>query len=121
MSLTTDRMAAALDKGLDDVTHVQWSEDGSEESSNLDRTSVSLTSATEDDPSVVENDAEIETDGASGSCTITHFAFAGGTDGDTRRTTWIELDSSRDLESNDTLVADAGNLKEELHQATSAP
>lgn len=118
MSLTTDRMAAALDEALKNASHVQWSEDGSSESSNLERTSVTLTSASDGDPSEVSNDGQIETDAASGDCTITHFAFS---DDDTRLTTFNELESSRELKTGDTLIADDGNLTESLHQATSAP
>lgn len=121
MSLDTSKMAEALDEGLKDVTHVQWSEDGDTETSNLERTAVSLTDATDADPSVSGNDSEIVSAKASGSCTITHFAFAGGTDGDTRHTTWNELDASKSLAADDKLYAEAGDLVEKLHQSDSEP
>lgn len=118
MSLITEKMAVALDETLSGVDAVQWSEDGSSESSNVSSTSVSLTSATDDDPSVKENDSQIISDGASSSCTITHFAFAANGD---RVTTWNELENSKELDAGDKLVADAGELQEKFHQATSAP
>lgn len=118
MSLTTSRMAAALDEALSGVDAVLWSEDGSSESSNVSSTSVSLTSATDADPSVKENDSQIISDGASSSCTITHFAFEA--DGE-RVTTWNELDNSKSLDTGDKLVSEAGELQEKLYQADSAP
>ena len=118
MAWTTARLKAAQDAAGTGVTHVQWSENGSSESSNLARTSVTLKAATTANPSVIANDGALESAAASGGATITHFAFAADA---TLYTTWIPLATSRTLGVGDKITAEDGALKENLHQATSAP
>jgi hypothetical protein len=124
MSLTTARMKAALDEGMTGVTHVQWSENGSSESGNLARTSLTngVSAATTANPSVAGNGGAEESAGASAGCTITHFAFSGGTGGADLFTLWIPLDDSAVLLAGGKIILTAANdLKVNLYQATSAP
>jgi|GEM_PF-6024294 len=118
MSLTTARMAAALDSGLSACTHVAWSEDGSTESANVAKTAVTLGAATNANPSVKSNSASLESAGASSGCTITHFAFSDGTN---NLTTWNQLDTAIPLVAGGKITVAAGALKENLHQTTSPP
>lgn len=118
MAWITARLAAANDTAGTNVTHVQWSENGSSESANLARTAATLKSATNANPSVISNNGALETAAASGAATITHFAFAADA---TLQTTWIALDSERTLAEGDKLTAADGALKENLYQWTAAP
>lgn len=111
MSWINSRLKAANEEAGALVTHVQWSENGTTESSNLTRTAVTLGDSTDADPSVIANSAEIETAEASDGATISHFAFAAD---DTLQTAWIELDTSRTLLTGDKIVAPAGNLSVSL-------
>lgn len=122
MSLTTDRMAVALDEGLDDVTHVVWSENGSSQSDKVAPTAVTLKSATDANPSVKANDGALESDGATEGVTITHFAFA-NIDGETvtLRTTWNELDEPAVLLAEGKITVADGALAENLHQTSGPP
>jgi hypothetical protein len=120
MSLITSRLATALDAGVASLVRVVWSEDGATISSNVAPTTMTLSSATTANPSVVANSGALESAEASGPCTITHFAFA-QSDGTTLGTTWNELDSPAVLLGGGKITVAIGALKEELHQATEAP
>jgi hypothetical protein len=118
MALIAANLAAALDEGLVNVTHVLWSENGSSESANVARTAVTLKSATSANPSVKSNDGALESAAASSGCTITHFAFGATA---TPQTTWIELDSPAVLLAGGKITVADGALAEKLYQATAAP
>jgi hypothetical protein len=112
------RLAAGQDTAGTSVTHVQWSENGSSESSNLARTAITLKSATSAHPSVKENNGAATSASASGACTISHFAFS---DGATRQTAWIALTTSRTLAVGDKLSIADGALKVNAYRSTAAP
>jgi hypothetical protein len=123
MSWTTARLKAANDTAGTNVSHVVWSENGTDASANVAPTAVTLKAATTADPSVVSNDGALESAGSSSdSVTITHFAFAQFDDPDyVLQTTWNALDDSKTLDTGDKLSVADGALKENLYQATSAP
>lgn len=118
MALTTARMKAALDAGLSEVTHVQWSENGSSESANVARTATTLKAATTANPSVMSNDGALESAAAGAGCTITHFGFSAAA---TLKTTWIALDAPAVLLTGGKITVADGALQEKLYQATVAP
>jgi len=87
--------AAALDLVVTNVRYpyIGWSADGSAETDKLARTAVTWKSATVANPSVKANDGALESAGASGSVTISHWAaFSAETEG-TQRIDWTELDT----------------------------
>jgi hypothetical protein len=118
VSLVPAQLALALDEGLTGVTHVCWSEDGATISAKLDPTAITLTAATAANPSVVMNDAAVESSEATLGCTITHFAFSADT---ALFTTWNALYEPVILLASGKLLVKANVLREYLHQATSAP
>jgi hypothetical protein len=124
MSLTTARMAAALDTGLTAATHIAWSETGSGQSANVAPTALTgdpkLKAATTANPSVKSNNGAHESAAASSGCTITHWAFASD-DTPTLVTTWNALDDDAVLLAGGKITVADGALKENLHQTTSAP
>lgn len=119
MSLTTARLAAALDTGLTSVNQVAWSENGTSESSNLAATTVTLKSATVANPSVKSNNGALESAAASADCTITHFAFKNSSTG--LQTTWNQLSQAAVLLAGGKITAADGSLSENLHQTTAPP
>jgi hypothetical protein len=118
MAWINARLAAANDAAGTNVTHVQWSANGSSETGSLARTAVTLGAATSAHPSVIANSGAIESAAASADVTITHFAFAA--DG-TVQTEWTALAASRALTTGDKLSAAAGALKVSLYRSATAP
>lgn len=120
MSWTEAKMKEANDAARTGITHVQWSSDGTAETARVTRTAVTTKAATTANPSIVANDGEITSAACSAGAavTITHFAFS---EGATRYTEWIELDSSRTLNEGDKIIAENEALQVKMYQATEAP
>lgn len=122
MSLIPARLAAGLDEGLDNVTHVFWSANGSSVTAHVDPTAVTLKSATTANPSVKSNDGSLESAAAAEAVTVTHYAF-GYLDDTTPvlQTTWVELDDAAVLLQGGKLTVADGALSERLHQTDGPP
>ena len=95
MPLTAARAAAGMDTALTGTTHVQWSENGTSQSSNVAGTALpgtpKLSAATSANPSVKANNGALTSAGASAGCTIGYWAFAEGATGGTLDTGWNPL------------------------------
>jgi len=124
MSLTTARMAAALDTGLTAATHISWSANGSSATAHVAATSMTgspkLKAATDANPSVKSNNGALESAAAAEGVTITHWAFASD-DAHTLVTTWNALADDAVLLAGGKLTIADGALSERLHQTTTAP
>jgi len=124
MSLTTARMAAALDTGLTAATHISWSANGTDPTAHVAATSLTadpkLKAATNANPSVKSSSGALESAAAAEGVTITHWAFASD-DTPTLLTTWNALADSAVLLVGGKLTIADGALSERLHQTTSAP
>jgi hypothetical protein len=98
MSLTNAALQTALDAGLTGVTHVEWSENGSTVSSNVDATAVTMESATITGgycrKGIDVASPPLLSDTANAGCTITHFRFTTASTGGTAKTNWNALTSS---------------------------
>lgn len=122
MSFIPARAAVGLDEAAALVTHVFWSEDGSNVSSKVAGTAVTLKAATVANPSIVVNDGALESAEASDAGTFTHFAF-GHLDDVTPvlDTTWVELDDPAVLLEGGKITVADGALKEHWHATLAAP
>ena len=125
MSLTTARLAVALDEGLALVTHVYWSSDGLAISASLAATSLTgvpkLNAASNANPSISSNNGALESAASSGAVTITHFAFGHDDAGDVLDTSWNALTDAAVLLLGGKITLANAALKEHLHQTTAAP
>lgn len=102
--------ATELDGALVNGDKIQWSENGSSESTNLAATTITTwQSATVADPSVKANSGAYESAAATGACTITHFRVVDTTEA-TIRTDWTALDNSRTLGIGDKLSIANGDI-----------
>lgn len=113
MALTMAEARTALDERLTDVTHVEWSENGSTVSSKVAATAVTLESAV-DMTTYARKGIDVASPpllsaAASSGGTITHFRLTNASSGGTAQTLWIELDDPVVLATDEQIrVNDAG-------------
>ena len=122
MSWITARLAAAGDTAAANVTKVVWYKGtaGNEVvATEVAATAVTLASATNANPSVVANAGALESEGASGAVDITAWAFADAADA--AQTTINRFPTEVPLVEGGKVTVEAGALKVNMHQATSAP
>lgn len=113
MAITMAEARTALDQRLADVTHVEWSENGSTVSSKVAATAVTLESAV-DMTTFARKGIDVASPpllsaAASSAATITHWRFTTASSGGTAQTGWNALTSSVVLASGEQIrVNDAG-------------
>lgn len=91
--------------------HIAYSTDGTSETSILARTAIGATgwaTATNADPSVKANANALTSAAATGSGTLTHFAFFSASSAGTQKSDWQPLAASRAIVAGDTVTWNPG-------------